>query len=313
MMSTKYFKMLIAIFGAGFLAACDSGGASGKGNIQMHVEPEWTLIHGIEPGDDEENIRDGWRVNYEEFYLSIGEVAVGKSGQDPAYTMNRHYVVDLKNTPLAGALVAEFTNVPEGHWDRVSYALPAASAQSEALGTVPADVMARMKENGLAVKLHMTISKEGGQVCPYLVNEADPAAPDRPCHAASSVTADWELPFPARAGGCQTELETGLTVPSGGTVAVKLTIHADHFFFTSFRHTGVVRLAQHIVDADLNADGEVTLEELDATPVTVLATDIFDLSMIPDELNSLLDYVRWATITLPHYQGDGGCPERSAL
>jgi len=45
----------------------------------------------------------------------------------------------------------------------------------------------------------------------------------------------------------------------------------------------------------------------------VLSTTIFDLSTIPDQLNTLLDYVRWATITLPHYQGDGGCPERSQL
>ncbi len=308
----KKNNIYIAVLFLFSLAACDDGG-SGKGNIQMYVEPEWTLLNGIEPGEEEENIRDGWRVDYNDFYLSIGDVAVGKSGEDPRYTMPRHYVVDLKNTPLSGALVAEFKDVPEGHWDRVSYALPAASAQSEALGSVPADELARMKENGLAVKLRMTLTKADGQRCPYLVNEADPADPARPCQAVSTIVADWELPFPSRAAGCQTELETGLTVPAGGTAAVKLTIHADHFFFTAFRHTGVTRLVQHIVDADLNADGEVTLQELEATPVTVLASDIFDLSMIPGELNTLLDYVRWATITLPHYQGDGGCPERTPL
>lgn len=312
-MQYKLIFLAITILFVGFVPACDNGSGTQKGNIQMYVEPEWTLINGIEPGEDAENIKDGWRVEYNTFYMSIGEVAVGKSNQTPAYTMNKHYIVDLKNTPLSGALVAEFKDVPEGHWDQVSYAMPAASEQSETLGTVPANVMARMKDNGLAVKLSMTLTKENGQRCPYLVNTNNPADPQRPCDAVSTITADWELPFPARAGGCQTELETGLTVPAGGTVAIKLTIHADHFFFTTFRHTDVTRIVQHIVDADLNADGEVTFTELEATPVTVLVSDIFDLSMIPGQLNTLLDYVRWATITLPHYQGDGGCPQRTPL
>jgi len=292
-------------------AACDE--TSGKGDIQIYVQPEWTLLNGISPGDDEENIRDGWAVSYSDFVLSIGEITVGKSGQPPKYGMATHYLVDLKNTPQAGQLVAEFTGVPSGHWDRVGYALPAASSSSEALGAVPLNHQALMKDEGLAVYTRMTFTKTTGQRCPYLVGTADPADPARPCAAATELTADWSLPFPSRADGCQTELETGLTVPDGGTAAVKLTIHSDHFFFTAFRHTGVTRLVQHLIDADLDADGEITLEELDAVPVTVLSTTIFDLSTIPDQLNTLLDYVRWATITLPHYQGDGGCPERSAL
>jgi len=292
-------------------AACDE--SAGSGNIQLYVEPEWTLINGISPGTGEENIQDGWTVSYSDFVLSIGEVTVGRSGQPPKYGMSKHYLVDLKNTPLSGQLIAEFTDVPSGQWDRVGYALPAASVSSQDLGAVPVERAARMKDHGLAVYTRMTFSKTDGQRCPYLVGTADPADPDRPCAAAAEITADWELAYPARADGCGTELETGLTVPSGGTAAVKLTIHADHFFFTAFRHTGVTRLVQHLVDADLDADGEVTIAELDQTPITVLSANVFDLSTIPGELNTLLDYVRWATITLPHYQGDGGCPERTPL
>ncbi|PKN23989.1 MAG: hypothetical protein CVU65_13025 [Deltaproteobacteria bacterium HGW-Deltaproteobacteria-22] len=297
--------LLLSLITASLLtAACDETG--GNGNIQIYVEPEWTLINGISPGDDEENIRDGWAVDYSDFILSIGEVTVGRSGEPPKYGMAKHYLVDLKNTPLSGQLIAEFTDVASGQWDRVGYALPAASGASEDLGTVPADKAAMMKDHGLAVFTRMTFTKSDGQRC-------DPADPARPCTAATGLSAAWELPFPSRADGCGTELETGLTVPSGGTAAVKLTIHADHFFFTAFRHTGVTRLVQHLIDADLDADGEITLAELDAVPITVLSTTIFDLSTVPEELNTLLDYVRWATITLPHYQSDGGCPERTPL
>jgi hypothetical protein len=292
--------------------ACDET-EDKKGNIQIYVEPEWTLLEGIDPGNDEENIKDGWAVEYTDFILSIGGVTVGKAGAAPKYSMATHYLIDLKNTPLSGQLVAEFTGVPSGHWDRVGYALPAASTASVNLGTVPADKVTLMKDNGLAVYTRMVFTKSAGQRCPYLVGEADPADPARPCTAVTEITASWELPYPSLAEGCQTELETGLTVPSGGTAAVKLTIHADHFFFTTFRHTGVTRLVQHLVDADLDGDGEVTIEELDEVPISVLSTNIFDLSMVPGTLNTLLDYVRWATITLPHYQGDGGCPERTAL
>jgi len=294
-----------------FAAACDE--TARNGNIQIYVEPEWTLVNGISSGTDEENIQDGWSVSYSDFVLSIGEVTVGRSGEAPKYGMGKHYLIDMKNTPLSGQLVAEFTDVPSGNWDRVGYALPAASESSEVLGAVPLNTISQMKDNGLAVYTRMTLTKPDGQRCPYLVGEADPADPARPCAAVTEITASWELPYPSRGDGCGTDLETGLTVPSGGTAAVKLTIHADHWFFTAFRHTGVTRLVQHLVDADLNADGEITIAELDATPITVLSTTIFDLSTIPGELNTLLDYVRWATITLPHYQGDGGCPERTPL
>jgi hypothetical protein len=308
----KTTLMLLTVFVISLLASgCDE--TDQNGNIQIYVEPEWTLINGITPGDGEEDIRDGWAVSYSDFILSIGEVTVGRTGEVPKYGMGSHYLVDLKNTPLSGQLIAEFTDVPSGHWDRVGYALPAASSESEALGAVPLNAISMMRDNGLAVYTRMTFTKANGRRCPYLVGEADPADPARPCTPATELTASWELPYPSRADGCGTELETGLTVPSGGTAAVKLTIHADHFFFTAFRHTGVTRLVQHLVDADLDADGEITIAELDAVPITVLSTNIFDLSTIPGQLNTLLDYVRWATITLPHYQGDGGCPERSAL
>ncbi|PKN43968.1 MAG: hypothetical protein CVU59_12875, partial [Deltaproteobacteria bacterium HGW-Deltaproteobacteria-17] len=163
---------LSLILGTMSATACDE--TAGNGNIQIYVEPEWTLLNGISPGDDEENIRDGWTVDYPEFVLSIGEVTVGRSGEPPKYGMARHLLVDLRNTPLSGRLVAEFADVPSGQWDRVGYALPAASGASEDLGSVPADRAALMRDHGLAIYTRMTFSKTDGQRCPYLVGTADP-------------------------------------------------------------------------------------------------------------------------------------------
>ncbi len=311
-------KLILFLFVIAFLLPLSCTEDEKTGSIQFYIEPEWTIVNGIPGGHshkhgDGEEIEDGWSVTYNDFIVSIGDITVGKAGSEPKYRMNNHYIVDLKNAPTAGLLLAEFNKVPTGHWDRVGYSLPAASAASQVLGNVPQDMVDLMKTAGLAVYTRMEFKKNTGRRCPYLVDTANPADPDRPCEAARTIIADWELPYPSKAEGCRTPSEIGLTVPSGGTVAAKVTIHADHFFFTAFRHTEVTRLVQHIVDADLDEDGEVTMEELAAVPITVLDTTVFDLSTVPVELESLLDYVRWAVITFPHFQGDGGCPERTPL
>ncbi|MBU1535269.1 hypothetical protein KKF84_08100 [Myxococcota bacterium] len=170
-----------------------------------------------------------------------------------------------------------------------------------------------MVDNGLAVSTVMILTQTGGQVCPYLVNEENPADPTRPCTTMEEIRFEWQLPYGSTADGCQTPTQVGLNVPKGGTTQVKLTIHADHHFFTALRHTDIMRLAQPLIDADLNLDGEVTLDELEQVPITVLDTSVYDLSTFPSDLETLGDYIRWTTITFPHYQGDGGCPIRTPL
>ncbi|MDA3863622.1 MAG: hypothetical protein PF689_07095 [Deltaproteobacteria bacterium] len=306
-------KLLFILIAINLLfVACDDEN-SGTGSIQMYVEPEWTITQGIEAGEGPEKMHDGWSLSYERFVISLGDIYVTKSSENAKeFRMDNNYVIDLKNAPSSGLVVAEFSNVPSGDWDRVGYSMLAANSDSQKLGGISDDLFNEMVDHQLAVSARMVLSNPSGQVCPYDLEGDNPIDPQRPCIDRNEVILDWELPFPAKAEGCMTPSQVGLTVPSGGTAQIKLTIHADHHFFTAMRHTDIQRLAQPVIDADLNEDGFITLEELQQVPVAVLDPAVYDLSTFP-QLETLYDYVRWTTITFPHYQGDGGCPERTPL
>ena len=59
----------------------------------------------------------------------------------------------------------------------------------------------------------------------------------------------------------------GVSVTADSTQTSALTLHGDHLFFNGFPEGdegGVMRLAQWIADCDLNLDGTVTNDELQA-------------------------------------------------
>ena len=313
------FAALFSLFVLPF-SGCDESSDGSTGSVQFYVEPEWTIVNGIPAGDAEEEMSDGWNLSYEKFIVCLGDIHIS---HDPVeedvhkandiFAMHDNFVIDLKNAPTSGLLVAEFNDVPTGDWESVGYSMPMASSESQKLGDVSDENYNEMVDNGLAVSTRMVLTKTGGEVCPYLINDENPADENRPCTVMEQVSFDWQLPFGAEADGCQTPTQVGVNIPKGGTTQVKLTIHADHHFFNALRHTDITRLAQPLIDADLNLDGEVTLDELDQVPITVLDTTVYDLSTFPGELETLLDYVRWTTIIFPHWQGDGGCPDRTPL
>jgi hypothetical protein len=311
----KKRMILIAIFVVSTFMACDEVSSQDTGSIQFYVEPEWTIVNGIPAGDGEEEMSDGWAVSYDKFLVCVGDIHFSHdiNATNDLYEMKDIFVIDLKNAPTSGLLIAEFNDVPTGDWDSVGYSMPIAKPDSIKLGDISDDNFNEMVDNSLAVSTIMVLTKTGGEVCPYLIEEENPAASDRPCTVMDQVTLDWQLPFGSAADGCHTPTQVGVNIPKGGTTQVKLTLHADHHFFNALRHTDITRLAQPIIDADLNLDGRVTLEELDQVPITVLNTDVYDLSTFPSDLETLRDYIRWTTITFPHFQGDGSCPDRTPI
>jgi hypothetical protein len=309
--------ILITIFLTGIFTGCDET-EGGKGNIQFYIQPEECISDGIVAGTLEENMRDGWNLEYDKFLISFGDIYVSKtSSSSTEYVDSNHYIVDLKKTSTGGLEIISFENVDSGLWDKIGYSIVQANAQSVTLGTISSEDADYMKNNNLVVSTKMILTKPGGQICSYLVGENEPADPARPCYDATEVVMDWDLPYAARAEGCSTPDVNGIIVPKGGTAAATLTIHADHHFFNAFVHSDVKRLVQHLVDADLNHDGNVTMEELAQVPFTVLdPLEFGDLvSTIPQDtpLENLRDLIKWATITFPHFQGTGGCPIRTPL
>lgn len=315
MRSTNFAKMGSSALVFSVLAACsastDSGVTGSKGSAQIFVEPEDTIPNGIEPGTDEENMKDGWKVTYEKFVVTVGNFRASRSDaasdklSDPTV-----YVLDLKNAPAGGYVITTFDEVAAVHWDKVGYDLPNAKAGVKSLPpTAQADVDF-MVANGLSVYVEGSIEKPDGLSC---TPGTDPAE----CVTATKVAFKWGLAAGTAYDDCAGEDEVpGFAVPTGGSVGVKPTVHGDHWFFTNTVQSHLTeRLAQWIADSDLDHDGEATLDELKR----VKASDVFPSPRynlaggLGGPIATAYDYLIEEARTLGDFQGEGECPTRAIL
>lgn len=289
------------------LAGCGDDSGSGSGRVQVFVEPEDTIPEGLEPGTGEENIQDGWTVTYDKFLVAVGNFRASRSAApDDELSEPTEYVVDLKNVPAGGLVIAEFDDVEATRWDRVGFDLPNASSSADrAEGTSQADYDF-MVDNGYSLYVEATMSNPDGQSC----------APTMPedCTATETVQFKWGLAAGTSFDDCAPESgDAGFAVPSGGTAQVKPTIHGDHWFFTNITQGAEIteRHAQWIADCDLDGDGETTLDELmDVQAADVFPSPPYNLSGAIVSIETAYDYLEAQSRTLGDFQGDGECPTR---
>lgn len=301
-------KMMIPFSIAMILcAACGSGST---GNVQVFVQPEDTIPDGLTPGTGDENIHDGWTVNYTKFIAVIGNVRAWRSS-DPGdrLTENRTYVIDLMNVPAGGVVIAAFDHIDATRWDKFGFDMPNASDTAlRAEGTSEADY-ANMVANHYSLHIAGTLTKADGQSC-------DPIHPSD-CVAAPQITFDWGLQVGTGFDDCAPGSgDAGFAVPSGGTVQIKPTIHGDHWFFSNVTQGAefTERRAQWIANADRNRDGSTTLDELRATRIAdIFYTPPYNLSGAIIPLNTAYDYLEAQARTIGDYQGEGECPTRTLL
>ncbi|WP_437645596.1 hypothetical protein [Sorangium sp. So ce362] len=310
MQSIGQSRIAVAACALALVAGCggdDDGAGSGTGTVQIFVEPEDTIPEGLEPGTGEENIADGWRVTYDRFLVTIGNVRAARSDAPQATLSDPSvFVLDLKNAPATRYVIAEFEGASAARWDRFGFDLPNAREGVKTLSPTTEDDVALMVDNGYSVFFEGSIEKEGGESCP----------PDGECVPAEEVRFSWGLSAGTSFEDCATEDELpGFSVPTGGTIAVKPTIHGDHWFFNNIT-AGVEltkRYAQYIADCDLDGDGETTIEELKQVKVADVFGQEYNLAGAIGELETAYDYVVAQARTLGDFQGDGECPKRTVL
>ncbi len=304
------FATPLVLGAAAALLACGDP-APAKGNVQVFVDPEATIPEGLQPGTGEENIQDGWTVTYDKFLLTIGNVRAAQSGKASARLSEpRVYVVDLKNTPAGGFIIASFNGVEATRWDRVGFdTVNATAAAGRAAGLSNADYDLMVQGN-YSLYVAGKLTKPGGQSC-------RPTAPTD-CVPRETVAFAWGLKAATSFDDCASQTgEAGFAVPTGGTVQIKPTIHGDHWFFTNITQGAEVtdRKAGWVADSDLNRDGQTTLDELKQ----VQASDVFpqskgyNLSGAVIPVSTAHDYLEAQARTLGDYQGDGECPSRGII
>lgn len=283
----------LVIVSSALLAGCGEDGTSAAvGSAQIFVEAEDSIPNGLAAGMGAEDIQDGWNVSYDRFLLAIGNFRAARSDSTETLSAPEVFVLDLKNVPAGGYVVHTFSDVAATRWDRFGFDLPNANAEAKPLApTTQADAQ-MLIDGGFSL---------------YIEGAID--------NGSMKKTFRWGLSAGTAFDDCATEDGLlGFAVPSGGTVAVKPTIHGDHWFFSNITSGAEItkRYAQYIADADLDGDGETTLDELkQRKAVDAFPPDKYNLAGA--SITNAYDYLLAQARTLGDYQGDGECPSRKTL
>ncbi|MEZ4340735.1 MAG: hypothetical protein R3B82_29285 [Sandaracinaceae bacterium] len=297
------------------------GGSSGGGDLTVILEAEDTITAGIEAGATGEAIQDGWSVTFDRYVVVIGGIAVAFS-TDPSVTASAPelYAVDLVAAPEAGLPLWSIPGLDGGRWE-LGYRIGTASEATLRHDSVTPTELEEMTAGGWTYLIEGAMAQAGGQSCPPAAlatpggatpNGNTNAGGDA-CYDAPSIAFRWGLTAPTSFGPCEIDATPGFAITEGSTTTVAATIHGDHVFFNGFpesTESSVMRLAQWLADCDLDLDGTVTREELEAiAPADLAELDArFELGGSPvTPLVTMWDYVSAQVKTQGHFQGEGEC------
>jgi hypothetical protein len=277
-------------------AACgdgdSSGDVSGRGNAVFTTWGEEYIEQEIPASPDgEDGFVDGWSVHYDKFLVVFHKIKVADSDGEVAGEQQGSLFVD--NVVPGRKKLLEFTDLPAKAWDQVSYQIKPATAESKVVAGSEAD-RDMMVANGYSVYVAGSASKPGqdGQTI--------------------TKTFHWGFKTATQYRACQQAAESGqpiqgIVVTNGGEETSELTTHGDHFFYDRLMASPDPAIKTSLrfeekAAADADGNGEITLEELDATPIDVRLYDPSGLSA-----PSLGAFMGNLVRTVGHFRGEGEC------
>jgi len=280
----KYWlsKLVVGALAVAHLTACGSSDdADGSGSARFSVWGEEYIERGIPA----ELFADGWSVTYSKFLIVIGDIVVADERAGEAGRLGGNELFDLASAGphAAGTL----DSLPARTWNRVSYAVLGADQSTGLHSSATEDDLALMRQGGQSV--HVTgVASRGDQ----------------------RMTFAWGFSGSTRYSSCVAEVDgrevEGVAITNGGTEAVELTIHGDHLFYDDLASPEALPRFDAMAAADVNADDEVTLEELTAMRLVTIAAGSYGTGSASD-VDDLGAFVRAQTGTLGHFRGEGHC------
>lgn len=213
-------------------------------------------------------VADGWEIEFSEFVVAIGEVAVTAN---ETIDVPGWQVYDLTQpTDGEGQIVAPFEATGPLRSVEFRIGLPGDVTG----GNATAEQVERLRRDGIALSVRGVGRRDGRE-----------------------VSFDWGMPMEY---GHVCELGQEISEPReyGPTIF----IHADHLLIDDLEFNPQTRF-DLIAQADADADDVVTPEELAAIDLTVLARYRSGNQAIPDYWN----FIGALAGTLGHIDGEGGC------
>lgn len=298
--------------------------AGGSGSLRVLIEPEDTILDGLKPGQDVEDIRDGWTVTYDKYVVALGHVAVDyATDRDVTAEDERAFVIDLTQIPANGEPLWKIEALQPGRWN-FGFELTGGAHGAKRHDTVEKADYDRVVDEDLTYLISGRLTKEDGVSCPpsRYVEDVTVAASGEddagnPCYANATIEFEFEVTAETSFSDCELDGISGFAITDGTTNTVAITLHGDHPFFNGFPDAdegGVIRLAQLWADADINVDGRLDVEELSEQLIADLPQwdDRYQLGGAPkveeDQAVTTLEDVLIAQLeTQGHMNGEGGC------
>lgn len=233
---------------------------------------------------------DGWTVKYDKFLVVFHAIEIASSDGEVAETMSGSKFVD--NVVPGRKDLITFSDLEAKHWDRVSYQIKPALADSEVVAGSAAD-RDMMAANGYSIYVSGTATKSAnGQLV--------------------QKTFHWGFKTATQYTDCQQAASSGqplegIVITNGGSDTSELTTHGDHFFYDRLMSSSdpAVKTSLRFEEkaaADTNNDGEITLDELLAQNIDVRLYDPsgFDAPKLGLFMTALAR-------TVGHFRGEGEC------
>ncbi|MGC4087667.1 MAG: hypothetical protein QM756_07180 [Polyangiaceae bacterium] len=280
---------LAGVAGALLSVACGSSnptGSGGTGTAHFTTWGEEYIEDGI-PADPEgqTGFIDGWSVKYEKFLVNFQNIRVATTAGKVAAEFPGSLLFD--NTQPDVKAIKEFADLPAQAYTDVSYEIAPVTTTSELSDSASAADKALMLAGGYSVYVAGTARKD-----------------------AASLHFAWGFAIGTHYAGCHSEQDgkdqLGIVVTNNASLEVQLTTHGDHLFYDRLQADDVAQKTSLRFDslaaADADADGELTLEELDAK---VLDVKLYNPSGLDAATQGA--FVSALARTIGHFRGEGEC------
>ncbi|MGB8329440.1 MAG: hypothetical protein WCE62_04880 [Polyangiales bacterium] len=282
-------SLILPIVGCG-----DDQGSGADGNLSVLLEAEETIVDGIRAGTGEENILDGFDVDFSRYIVSVGLVQMNQVDGGNPQASSVIAVADFTSLPTTLPELTAFDGIPTGQYTDFGFATPIATASAVNVNQVPADDVDAMVANGWSYLIEGTIARVSDGATKEFLIQAD---------------------VPSIYSACAVEgLEPGVNVSRNSSVDI--TLHGDHIFFNGFpeEEGNVLRLAQWMWDIE-DTDGDDVLTQTDFEAATDVGTlfpsppqGVYELTGGPiSPIDNAWDFIRAQLGTQGHIFGEGEC------
>jgi hypothetical protein len=248
-----------------------SAGDGVQGTFSIAVKPGY--------GAASVELGDGWSVRYTRFLVTLGELTAHTASGGSIVSTDAYLVDMLAAFPGDGTLL-RLDEVEVNYYEDFSLTRPAGGALL-AWNTTTAD-RKLMRDGGYSLYLEGALTQTAGSLC--LPGAGTTCAPPK------IVRFAWGIPIGTQFTGCP-----GFDVGADSPGEVTWTISGDRWFRTGFAaDPEQSRLkGQWIADADLDRDGETTVDELRSFPASRLftATHGYTLDDAPIPVDTAYDFL----------------------